>query len=691
MDWCGSSTPRTPEYRTMNQERHERKAYWLVVRPQFLTGKDTKRLCPPSLWDGRAVGFHVVKELNNENRWRVPDRIDRVMGREPSLSRLYYRGLWGSRNRRALILGWAYYLDAFSSYPLRTWLPSVYRGHDNWYTRGKGPLNALTPTPDMDRTVSRRSEPSSRTALMGEQPNPWNILQPQVAKSRHRGAKPSRRCELLGKISLLSLGNFYPLSDGPSTRHRRITKADFRPCSTGGSCSQAPFCLCTRGPISVRPEGNLCTPPLPFGRPTPHRNCLPETVPWPVGGISLMARTPPPAREAFFAFHLSCAGKAQSQSQGTVKLHRGLSVQVQVVRIFTDMSISPSLSPRQCPDRYAFRAGRNLPDKEFRYLRTVIVTAAVHRGFGRRLPCHQVTNFLDLPALGRRQPHTWSYDFAETCVFGKQSPGPGHCDPLCEEAPLLPKYPFVEGRSSFSWEYGMGYFSAVAPGTRTLARGIFSTPSYPALKKQGFRGIGFSPMFALLKPTFSLPLRPHLLARVLSSKAERSPTDAFLHPTASADRLAPFIFGAKALDQLAFATAPVGSLNQATAYESPAHSSTGTRSEINSLLPLLGELTVSCSISLPDGVLFTFPSRYYFAIGHPGYLALQGGPCGFTQDSTCPMLLGSGVVSCLPMDSAAVRRLTYSGISGSMLIFNSPKHFVACYALPRLWVPRYPP
>ncbi len=61
----------------------------------------------------------------------------------------------------------------------------------------------------------------------------------------------------------------------------------------------------------------------------------------------------------------------------------GLSVQVQVVRIFTDNPISPSLSPRQCPDRYAFRAGRNLPDKEFRYLRTVIVTAAVHRGFGR--------------------------------------------------------------------------------------------------------------------------------------------------------------------------------------------------------------------------------------------------------------------------------------------------------------------
>ncbi len=58
---------------------------------------------------------------------------------------------------------------------------------------------------DMDRTVSRRSEPSSRTALMGEQPNPWDLLQPQVAMSRHRGAKPPRRCELLGEISLLSL------------------------------------------------------------------------------------------------------------------------------------------------------------------------------------------------------------------------------------------------------------------------------------------------------------------------------------------------------------------------------------------------------------------------------------------------------------------------------------------------------
>src|SRR6266487_2756991 len=66
------------------------------------------------------------------------------------------------------------------------------------------PLNLPAPTTDRDRTVSRRSEPSSRDALMGEQPNPWDLLQPQDAPSRHRGAKPCRRCELLGKISLLS-------------------------------------------------------------------------------------------------------------------------------------------------------------------------------------------------------------------------------------------------------------------------------------------------------------------------------------------------------------------------------------------------------------------------------------------------------------------------------------------------------
>ena len=69
---------------------------------------------------------------------------------------------------------------------------------------GTEPLRYPAPVEDRDRTVSRRSKPSSRTALIGEQPNPWDRLQPQDAMGRHRGAKPPRRCELLGEISLLS-------------------------------------------------------------------------------------------------------------------------------------------------------------------------------------------------------------------------------------------------------------------------------------------------------------------------------------------------------------------------------------------------------------------------------------------------------------------------------------------------------
>src|SRR5260370_20296197 len=76
-------------------------------------------------------------------------------------------------------------------------------------------LKSPAPTADRDRTVSRRSKPSSRTALMGEQPNPWDRLQPQDATSRHRGAKPGRRCELLGPISLLSPGELLSVERRP--------------------------------------------------------------------------------------------------------------------------------------------------------------------------------------------------------------------------------------------------------------------------------------------------------------------------------------------------------------------------------------------------------------------------------------------------------------------------------------------
>jgi hypothetical protein len=76
---------------------------------------------------------------------------------------------------------------------------------------GTAPRKSPTPTADRDRTVSRRSKPSSRATLIGEQPNPWELLHPQDVTSRHRGAKPPRRCELLGEISLLSPA--YLLSD----------------------------------------------------------------------------------------------------------------------------------------------------------------------------------------------------------------------------------------------------------------------------------------------------------------------------------------------------------------------------------------------------------------------------------------------------------------------------------------------
>ena len=93
---------------------------------------------------------------------------------------------------------------------------------------GAAPLKFPTPTADRDRTVSRRSKPSSRTALIGEQPNPWDLLQPQDAMSRHRGAKQPRRYELLGVISLLSPAYLlsverWPFHAGPPDHYGRLS------------------------------------------------------------------------------------------------------------------------------------------------------------------------------------------------------------------------------------------------------------------------------------------------------------------------------------------------------------------------------------------------------------------------------------------------------------------------------------
>ena len=102
------------------------------------------------------------------------------------------------------------------------------------------PLNSPTPTADRDRTVSRRSEPSSRTTLNGEQPYPWDLLQPQDVMSRHRGAKLCRRYGLLGKISLLSLEYLlsverWPFHAGPPDHYGRLSSLlDLSVSQSGG-------------------------------------------------------------------------------------------------------------------------------------------------------------------------------------------------------------------------------------------------------------------------------------------------------------------------------------------------------------------------------------------------------------------------------------------------------------------------
>ena len=93
---------------------------------------------------------------------------------------------------------------------------------------GTAPRKSRTPTADRDRTVSRRSKPSSRTTLIGEQPNPWDLLQPQDVMSRHRGAKHPRRCGRLGGISLLSPAYLlsverWPFHEGPPDHYDRLS------------------------------------------------------------------------------------------------------------------------------------------------------------------------------------------------------------------------------------------------------------------------------------------------------------------------------------------------------------------------------------------------------------------------------------------------------------------------------------
>ena len=149
------------------------------------------------------------------------------------------------------------------------------------------------------------------------------------------------------------------------------------------------YALALKGTVADRPEQTLRAPPLLFRRRPPQSNYPPDTVPAPghgrglgcqnaEGGIPRVApwRLASPLQSLPPILYTTNRQPMSSCSKGS----RGLSVLPQVARIFTNNTISPGPWLRQRPNRYAFRAGRNLPDKEFRYLRTVIVTAAVYRG-----------------------------------------------------------------------------------------------------------------------------------------------------------------------------------------------------------------------------------------------------------------------------------------------------------------------
>jgi hypothetical protein len=191
------------------------------------------------------------------------------------------------------------------------------------------------------------------------------------------------------------------------------------------------------------------------------------------------------------------------------KAPRGLFVLPRVTGIFTGIPISPSPLSRQRPDRSTFRAGRNLPDKEFRYLRTVIVTAAVYRGFG--------SPRVQLPLTFRHwaglSPYTSTLGaLAGTGVFGKQTPGPGHCGPLT----LLAARP--EGRSHsrytgrpFSRSYGANLPSSLTEGHSSTWVSSTSPPvsvcgtGARALARGFSRRYGLNPHGLASRPPLTLP------------------------------------------------------------------------------------------------------------------------------------------------------------------------------------------
>ena len=179
------------------------------------------------------------------------------------------------------------------------------------------------------------------------------------------------------------------MSDGPSIQNHRITISCFRTCSTCLSRSQAPFCYCTQWLISDQPEGTFERLRYFLGgdRPsqTAHLTMSPDSIQsrrleFQYRKDGIPTATPQPPKRLFPSVPSILCMQHRNPILGYSKAPWGLSVLSRVTGIFTGTTISPGGLLRQCPNHYAIHAGQNLPDKEFRYLRTVIVTAAVHRG-----------------------------------------------------------------------------------------------------------------------------------------------------------------------------------------------------------------------------------------------------------------------------------------------------------------------
>ena len=180
------------------------------------------------------------------------------------------------------------------------------------------------------------------------------------------------------------------MSDGPSIQNHRITISCFRTCSTCLSRSQAPFCYCTQRLISDQPEGTFERLRYFLGGDRPSQTAYQKLslalffegsrLEFKLLQSGISTASPPAPKHWFPRVPSILCMQHRNPILGYSKAPWGLSVLSRVTGIFTGTTISPGGLLRQCPNHYAFRAGQNLPDKEFRYLRTVIVTAAVHRG-----------------------------------------------------------------------------------------------------------------------------------------------------------------------------------------------------------------------------------------------------------------------------------------------------------------------